>query len=237
MLAAKAPGRLLPLIAGGSVILATVSAWGLRARGPEHVRQSESPVAENPPSAAEDLPPLPPPPPLPAPGTADSLMGLAVVPVESLPRFETRESQYEAPAVTVYGRRRDWFLVGLRGGGRDWLHSRSITRYHAIENLLQNRLNYLTESWDGRIRNSPDAAAPARTVAVPAAMTQGGARRDVPANVVEASANESGVWLKVEVLDRSPCEGGDPPRVIATGWIPVWSRDGRPTAWFHSRGC
>jgi hypothetical protein len=237
LLAKRIPAERLGAASGAAVLVTGLLGWVMLSRNRPDPGPPEQAMPRRADSVAQFRPPLPPEPELPAPGTPDSLLGLITMAAESLPRFETRESQYEVPAVTVYGRRRDWFLVGLKGGGRAWVHSQAVGRYHAIENLVQNRLNYLTESWDGMVRASPSAAAAVNPVAVPGRISEGGVRRDVPANVVEATTNADGVWLKVEVLNHGPCESGEPPKVIATGWIPTWSADGRPTAWFYSRGC
>ena len=183
-------------------------------------------------------PPLPPKPPIPESGAQDSLIGLVAVPAESLPRFEIRASSAEAMAVTVYGRNRGWYLVGTRTGGRDWLHEGVVRRYFAIENVVLNKLNYLTESWDGGLRDKPESGAAGLVVALPPSLlTAGGVRRDVPARVTEATHADDSVWLKVEILEQSPCEVTGAPRILATGWIPVWSADGKPTAWYYPRGC
>ncbi|HEX9895121.1 MAG TPA: hypothetical protein VGA78_14415 [Gemmatimonadales bacterium] len=170
-------------------------------------------------------------PPLPAPGTLDSLQGLVVMPPESLPRFETREHGYEEESVVVYRRQGDWYLVGLRDGGRAWVSEHGLGAFYPLNQLVVNRLNWLTESWDTRLRQVPDLTAPAVEVDVPRAR-----RQETPATVLEARPAGGTLWFRVEVLDTSPCEGGTP-RVVATGWIPAWGSDGKPTAWFYSRGC
>jgi hypothetical protein len=46
------------------------------------------------------------------------------------------------------------------------------------------------------------------------------------------------LWVEVEVLSHSPCEGSrTPPTVRAHGWIPAHASSGAPTIWFYSRGC
>ena len=179
------------------------------------------------PAVAPAVQPVPPP--LPPPDTAGSLLGLVIVPAASLPRFETREHAYEEEAVTVYGVQDGWYLVGLRDGGREWLDARAAERYLPLEELVVNRLNWLTEAWDGRLRDTPDLQSPSS----PAPRPEG---RETPANVLEARRAGGTLWLRVEVLERSPCEGGTPP-VVASGWTPAWGPDGKPTAWFYSRGC
>lgn len=153
------------------------------------------------------------------------------VPPESLSRFETREHAYEEESVTVYGQQGTWYLVGLREGGRAWMDLGAAGRYFPLEELVMNRLNWLTDAWDTRLREAPDLKAPAVEAPVPRE-----AGREVPAKVLEARRDGDMLWFKVEVLEQSPCEGGTPP-VVASGWIPAWDQDGKPTAWFYSRGC
>ncbi len=62
-----------------------------------------------------------------------------------LSRFETKEHAYEEEAVTVYARMQDWYLVGLRDGGRAWLNTHQTGRYFPVEELVVNRNNYLTQ--------------------------------------------------------------------------------------------
>jgi hypothetical protein len=44
------------------------------------------------------------------------------------------------------------------------------------------------------------------------------------------------LWLRVELLEESPCESGSA-KVTDVGWVPAYSPDGEPIAWFYSRGC
>jgi hypothetical protein len=111
---------------------------------------------------------------------------------------------------------------------RGWLHSADVGAFRPVDSLVVNRLNYLTPSWDLHIRDQPSQQAERTAVGVERA-------REIPAKVLETVMRPDGAWLRVEVLDKSPCEGT--PTVVATGWIPVWGQDARPTAWFYSRGC
>lgn len=191
------------------------------------VRQAEREVPST--LAAESAAVMPP---LPAPGTPDTLLGLVTVPPDSLDPFETKEHAYEEKAVTVYRRDGNWYLVGTSKGGRAWLHTSSTGRFFPLEELVVNRLNWLTEAWDTHLRDMPDLNAPAREAPMPRAGGQ-----EVPANVLESRTVGGVLWFRVEVQRDSPCETGGTPPVIATGWIPAWGRDGKPTVWFYSRGC
>jgi hypothetical protein len=169
------------------------------------------------------------PPPLPANGAADSLLALVTAPADSLPYYETKEYDYEEPAITVYGSYHEWYLVGRPDGRRAWIRAEAVGRFMHLEQLVPNRLNYLTQAWDGQLREEPGLAVLA--AAVPIARG-----RETPANVLKARHDGTTLWFHVQVLDVSPCEGGTP-RVVATGWIPAWGTDHEVTAWFYSRGC
>jgi hypothetical protein len=168
---------------------------------------------------------------LPPAGTRDSLIALAIARPEILAAHETREIDYEQPAITIYGESQGFYLVAPVSGGRAWVRASELGAIHRVEQLVQNRLNYLTGAWDGHVRATPDRAASAIPVAI-----ERTERAEYPANVLNAHAGSDGIWLRVQILDASPCDGGEP-RVIASGWIPMWGADGRPAAWFYSRGC
>jgi hypothetical protein len=101
----------------------------------------------------------------------------------------------------------------------------------SLGELVVNRLNWLTDAWDTKVHAEPSLSATATAVPVRA-----GGRREYPANVLEQRGADGTLWLRVEVLDASPCEGGTP-KAIGSGWIRAWGAGGRPAAWFHARGC
>jgi hypothetical protein len=201
------------LVAGGAYVRS--SAW-----------HQLDPQLSSGPDPADTLPPL-----LPPVGTRDSLIALVAAPAALLERFETKETDYESKAIAVYGRVRDYYLVGTAAGGRAWLRERETGAAHPIEQLLINRLNYLTPSWDMSVRDSAGAHHPSRAVSIP---------RDhdgeYPGKVLEFARRPDGVWIHVEVFSESPCEGGTP-KTVTTGWIPLYGPDAKPTVWFYSRGC
>jgi hypothetical protein len=171
-------------------------------------------------------------PPLPPTGEPDSLIGLVAAPPESLPQYETLEHGYEESAVAVYGIRGPWYLAGRPGGGRSWLDARITGRYLPLEELLVDRLNYLTAAWDSAVREAPDFSAPAQRVALPPGLGE-----EIPADVLESRRSGGTLWLRVSVQGASPCESGEAPRLLTTGWIPAWGVGRKPAAWFFSRGC
>ena len=171
------------------------------------------------------------PPPLPPPGTRDSLIALVAAPEDVMVRYETRETDYESKAIAVYGRRGQFYLAGLPDGGRAWLRERDAGAAHPIEQLLINRLTYLTPSWDMRVRDEAAATAPSRAVMIP--RTQ---EAEYPARVLEFVHRPDGLWINVEIFNASPCDG-DTPKTVTTGWVPLYAADAKTTVWFHSRGC
>ena len=163
-------------------------------------------------------------------GGPDSLLGLLLLPAESLARFETREHGYEESSVAVYGVGGGgaWLLAGLKGGGREWIR-RDAGEFLPLEPLLRDRLTYLTEAWPRSLRFAPDPRSVPRSVAI-----TGESDPTVPARLLGTRVVNEALWLEVEVLDGI-CEA-DTPRVVARGWTPAWV-NAKPAMWFHSRGC
>jgi len=134
--------------------------------------------------------------------------------------------------IRMQGDRR-WYRVQFQVGnwiGAGWLAPRDAGAYHPLASTLRNGLPFLTESWDGSLYSAPNATAKRRAV------RRTRAEQDV--RVLSTSGDGAHLWLRVQILDHSPCDGsGAAPNVVATGWMPAYSRDGRIAAWHHSRGC
>lgn len=163
------------------------------------------------------------------------MVALLVAPDSLLDRLETREYDYEGRALTVYAIVDGWYLVGTLDSARQWLRPSERDSLLPLETLLVGRLNYLTADWDGSVRAQPDPAAP--LVGRAGAWRANGEDRDeTPANVLRAQHTASGLWLEVQVMASTGCDG-DTPRIRTTGWIPAWGARRSPTAWFFSRGC
>jgi hypothetical protein len=154
--------------------------------------------------------------------------------VDAPEEIEWREHDYEAPAAMAYGARDGWVLVAARDGEVrrfGWVPPPHTGPLHSLEALLVDGLAYLTTAWNGELGEAPaeGASAPgfaASTVDDP---------RDV--NVLEAIEREGVIWLRVALLEPGRCHGAGPVPVEATGWVPALAGDGRPNAWFYSRGC
>jgi hypothetical protein len=57
----------------------------------------------------------------------------------------------------------------------------------------------------------------------------------VPVRFVESREVRSGLWLKIELKSHTIYESDEPPRVVATGWVPAHDPKGKAVVWFHSR--
>lgn len=146
--------------------------------------------------------------------------------------LEWAEHDYEAPAAKAYGMRDDWVLVAITdGSGYGWVPPGHTGRLHRLEALLTDGLAYLTTDWNGELREVPATDAPSVRFA------RSTPDADRSANVLEAVEHDGVLWLRVELLGPGRCETVGPIPVDATGWIPALAGDGRPNAWFYSRGC
>jgi len=149
--------------------------------------------------------------------------------------FEVREYTYEGGAVVAYEQRPGWYRIGLSEGRQVWLSAKSAGEFFAIERLLVRRLAYLNRQWDGYTWASPvtyerSGLSPLKTD------RDATAADEIPARILESRRIGEGLWLLVETLDRSPCNGATP-RVVDRGWIPAYAGDGSLVAGYHARGC
>lgn len=163
------------------------------------------------------------------PWSDDAHECLAVAPVLEIPGKDepapvpTLESGYETPALLVLERRGEWQRIRLQEGS-GWLLPLAGHRFEAYPALLQEKLAYATPAWSGELCRTPGQDC----------------RRDPPTPEqplkVLASAEHGGdTWLEVE-LTTDGCRDGEA-RVLRRGWLRARAGDGRPAAWFHSRGC
>lgn len=156
--------------------------------------------------------------------------------VASLPEWEptgalalrlvpTLESGYEEHALLVLAERGMWLRVGL-GDSSGWLLRPDTARFDRYPDLLSERLTYATSAWSGEICDGPGAdCRPATPVT----------ETETPVEVI-AHRNVAGViWLEVQ-LTTDRCRDA-PAKPLQRGWIPARDSAGRPTVWFHSRGC
>lgn len=161
------------------------------------------------------------------PWSDDGAECLAVAPVletaattEPVPALE---SGYETPALLVLERRGDWQRIQLREGS-GWLQPPAGHHFEAYPALLSEKLAYATDAWSGELCELPgqdcgnDSAAPGQSL-----------------RVLATGEHDGHAWLQVE-LTTDGCRDGEA-RVLRRGWLRARADDGRPTAWFHPRGC
>ena len=126
-----------------------------------------------------------------------------------------------------------WYRVQFQLGnwhGNGWLAPRDAGKYRPLSRMLLEGLAFLSEAWDGALYDAPRAGARRRAV--------GRTRERPDVRVIATSGGGPQLWLRVEIVDHGFCEDPHtPPSVVAAGWIPLYSRDGRVTAWHYSRGC
>lgn len=135
----------------------------------------------------------------------------------------TLERGYEEPALLLLERQDEWVRIDL-GGSSGWLHRPRAYLIESYPDLLADKLAFATEAWTGELCESP-----------------GGPCRRVEASVEQAlqvlstrTVDESH-WIEIE-LTTNPCgDGTFAP--LGRGWIRSHDAAGRPTVWFHSRGC
>jgi hypothetical protein len=143
--------------------------------------------------------------------------------VQALP---TEEYEEEKPrAAIVVEQRGRWFKVQVPNNAA-WVHASDSDRYFPLQQLLVKRPAYLTEAWDGTL-----AKAPGGRVRRPSIDKD----RMIPARFVESREVRGGLWLEIAVMSHTIYESDQPPRVVATGWVPAHDSKGRAVVWFHSR--
>ena len=135
----------------------------------------------------------------------------------------TLERGYEEPALLLLERRDDWLRIDL-GEGSAWLHPPPGYTVEPYPELLADKLAFATDAWTGELCDS--AGERCRRVAHAPAQ---------PIQVLSTQTSGKDHWIEVELITDT-CTGGDPMR-LDHGWIRSHDDSGRPTVWFHSRGC
>lgn len=158
--------------------------------------------------------------------------------LSELAHFEYREYTYEGAAAVVYEQRPGWYAISLREQSltRGWVRAADAGEFLPLARLLPNRLAYLNAHWDGHLWSQP--AGGQRTAQV-SRLVEGhapDASDEHAVNILEARSIGDGLWLHVETLEHSPCNGGTP-NVVDRGWIPAYAASGELVAGYYSRGC
>lgn len=158
------------------------------------------------------------------PDMGSPIIATAIVPDD----ITTAEYAYETSGALVYREQGGWYLIGVHGDSgaiEGWLRPTDADRFHALPELLQQGLSYLTSTWDGELWPEP---AGGRATPVPGTATH--------IKVLDTRTIGDRIWLRVDVLRPGHCEGATP-KTLARGWIPAHSQAGKMNAWFRSRGC
>jgi hypothetical protein len=143
--------------------------------------------------------------------------------VQVLPTEEYEEE--EALAAIVVEQRHRWFKVQVPDGAA-WVHASEGDEYFSLQQLLVKRPAYLTEAWDGTLAKAPDG---------PGTSAGGARRRYIPVRFIESREVRGALWLKIELMSHTIYDSDEPPRVVATGWVPAHNPAGKTVVWFNSR--
>lgn len=153
----------------------------------------------------------------------------AAVCIHDYADVETREVGYEQPAAVVYSRNDGWYRLRLSGGRFGWLSADEAGTYFPYESLPVNRLAYLNDNWSGFVWPSAGAGLPLRHRVT-------AEKNEYAVEVLESQRIGGMPWFRVNVLKSDPCSSPEPERAMS-GWVPGYGSNGKPTAWFYSRGC
>jgi hypothetical protein len=141
-------------------------------------------------------------------------------------QLPTEEYEEEEPvAAIVVEQRRRWFKVQVPDGAA-WVHTSDRDQYFSLQRLVVERPAYLTEAWDGTLAKAPGDRG--RAAADPR-------RRYIPVRFVESRDVRGALWLKIGLMSHTVYESDEPPRVVATGWVPAHDPSGKAVVWFYSR--
>jgi len=143
----------------------------------------------------------------------------------------TREYSYERKGAAVRERRPGWYRVTLSSRRSGWIEAAAAGTFHAVADLLVDRLAYLTENWDGYVWPEPGAGHP-----IEYEPWRKATRKEAAIKVVATQDIGGSLFVQVEILSQDPCTGGEPTTVLA-GWVPAYTAAGKLIVWFHSRGC
>lgn len=123
-----------------------------------------------------------------------------------------RSTSQNPPEVLVFERRRGWLHVALRRDEwkdepRAWIEDAPVWRFHAFDTDAER------EEFEDKVFG----------------------REHSSVSLVGSRAVGGTLWLRVEVMSHTIYDSDDPPRVIATGWVPAHDRAGESVVWFSSR--
>lgn len=138
-------------------------------------------------------------------------------------RVPLLEAGYDEPALAVTAVQGDWHELALDGRPA-WLRRAPGWRFAAYPALLADTLAYATDAWEGELCAAPGDACDAEA-----------AEPGAPLRALSFATLDGQPWIEIE-FTTPPC-GEEPVRPLRRGWLRAHADDGRPTAWFHPRGC
>jgi hypothetical protein len=160
-----------------------------------------------------------------------------LVSVQDWRQLESREHGYEQVSAAAYALAHapsggPWYKVRYTVGdetGYGWVEHSDGAQYREVHSLVSSGLAFLTEAWDRRLFERPDAAAPART------LDRDGETDSARVIDVYYTRGHSDAWYLLAVV-RGECSG-EPLEIVATGWVQAYTPQGDNSVWFRSRGC
>jgi hypothetical protein len=148
---------------------------------------------------------------------------------EELP---TQESGYELPAAVVYERRERWFRIAAAQGSA-WIERANDKDFRPYPHLLTEKRAHLRNDWDGQLRKTAGVRSAIEPVPVE---WQKEIRGEIEIEVLGVTRLGNDDWLHVRFAVDG-CDDSLKALKPVEGWLPAYRSDGKPAAWFYSRGC
>ena len=172
--------------------------------------------------------------------SAPSSSASVVLDVRNRRQVASAEHGYEEASARVYelayaDKDGAWFKLKYQDAdksGFGWFKAGETNQFHLTEDLLSEHMSYMTDSWDGRLRESPSSDA----AATPVPKRWEGSHAS--ARLITMWGSREDLWYLVAVMRGGNCsEPSEPPEVLATGWVPASTQTGDSPIWYYSRGC
>ena len=145
---------------------------------------------------------------------------VAECPRSALPRGEYA---YEEQGFIALEEKGNWVRIVLDAGS-GWIRREPRSEMHRYEELVHN-MSRLLRNWDGALFRTPGGRA-----------WKPKGKTDHSIEVLDDRRVHGKLWFKVRLLERTPCDGGDPV-TVAIGWVPGYDSNRHPLIEYFSRGC
>ncbi|MEM1182862.1 MAG: SH3 domain-containing protein [Acidobacteriota bacterium] len=149
----------------------------------------------------------------------------------------SRHLNRETRAAVVRERRGDWIRLVTKNGEEGWVSIKDPESYRSLEWLSKWRQMTVTEDWDGLLYGAPELTAERRRMSPIWREYLVNYSQAVDIEVKETRWIGPILWLHVEVMSASACQGPGYPEVMAEGWIPAHSSEGESAVWFRPTNC